>query len=231
MCALRFFYGEVLERADVVERIHYARHERRLPVVLSVSETIDFLSSIDLPRYRVLLMTIYATGLRLSEALALRAHLRDLLFPRLSDPSHPAPPTTVREPTTRMAAPSFQANSGSMQSHAVSDRLSGMLGPFRPQHAAQNRDLSVSALLRCVTGQERVMLPTMDPKQIVHSDPEIVSGTPVFVGTRVPAQALLDYLEGGETIEEFLDDFPSVSREQAVAFLEEAGRALLASIA
>jgi uncharacterized protein (DUF433 family) len=59
----------------------------------------------------------------------------------------------------------------------------------------------------------------MDLKEIVHSDPEIVSGTPVFVGTRVPVQALLDYLEGGETIEEFLDDFPSVSREQAVAFL------------
>ena len=71
----------------------------------------------------------------------------------------------------------------------------------------------------------------MDLEQIVHSDPEIVSGTPVFVGTRVPVQALLDYLEGGETIEEFLDDFPSVSREQAVAFLEAAGRALLASIA
>ena len=71
----------------------------------------------------------------------------------------------------------------------------------------------------------------MDAKQIVHSDPEIVSGTPVFVGTRVPAQALLDYLEGGETIDEFLDDFPSVSREQAIAFLEEAGRALLAKIA
>jgi uncharacterized protein (DUF433 family) len=71
----------------------------------------------------------------------------------------------------------------------------------------------------------------MEPKQIVHSDPDIVSGTPVFVGTRVPARALLDYLEGGETIDEFLDDFPSVSREQAVAFLEEAGRALLAHIA
>jgi uncharacterized protein (DUF433 family) len=70
----------------------------------------------------------------------------------------------------------------------------------------------------------------MDQKQIVHSDPEVVSGTPVFVGTRVPAQALLDYLEGGETIEEFLDDFPSVSREQAIAFIREAGRALLARI-
>ncbi len=71
----------------------------------------------------------------------------------------------------------------------------------------------------------------MDPRQIVHSDPEIVSGTPVFVGTRVPVRALLDYLKGGETLDEFLDDFPSVSREQAVAFLEEAGRALLANIA
>lgn len=68
----------------------------------------------------------------------------------------------------------------------------------------------------------------MDPNRIVHLDPEIVSGTPVFVGTRVPAQALLDYLGGGETIEEFLDDFPSVSREQAIAFLEEAGREMLA---
>lgn len=71
----------------------------------------------------------------------------------------------------------------------------------------------------------------MNPKEIVHSNPDIVSGTPVFVGTRVPAQALLDYLEGGETIDEFLDDFPSVSREQAIAFLAEAGRALLARIA
>jgi uncharacterized protein (DUF433 family) len=71
----------------------------------------------------------------------------------------------------------------------------------------------------------------MDPKQIVHSDPEILGGTPVFVGTRVPVQALLDYLEGGDTIEEFLDNYPGVSREQAIAFLEEAGRALVAKIA
>ena len=71
----------------------------------------------------------------------------------------------------------------------------------------------------------------MDVRQIVHSDPDIVSGTPVFVGTRVPVQALLDYLEGGETIADFLADFPSVSREQVIAFLEEAGRALVARIA
>jgi uncharacterized protein (DUF433 family) len=68
----------------------------------------------------------------------------------------------------------------------------------------------------------------MELKQIVHSDPEIVSGMPVFVGTRVPAQALIDYLKGGETIDEFLDDFPSVSREQAIAFIEEVREVLLA---
>jgi uncharacterized protein (DUF433 family) len=68
-------------------------------------------------------------------------------------------------------------------------------------------------------------------RTIVHSDPEIHSGTPVFVGTRVPARTLLDYLEGGDTLEEFLDNYPSVTREQAIEFLEEAGRAVLASIA
>ena len=57
---------------------------------------------------------------------------------------------------------------------------------------------------------------------VVHSDPEILSGTPVFTGTRVPFQALLDYLEGGDTLAEFLDDFPTVTREQAVAALEQA---------
>ena len=57
-----------------------------------------------------------------------------------------------------------------------------------------------------------------------------MSGEPVFVGTRVPVRNVLDYLEGGDSLEEFLDNFPSVSREQAVAFLEEAGRALLARV-
>jgi len=68
-------------------------------------------------------------------------------------------------------------------------------------------------------------------KDIIHSDPEIMGGTPVFVGTRVPVRILLDYLEGGEPLEEFLENYPSVSREQAVAFLEEAGKAALAQIA
>jgi len=63
---------------------------------------------------------------------------------------------------------------------------------------------------------------------IIHSDPEILGGTPVFVGTRVPAQTLFDYLEGGETLDEFLHQFPSVKREQALAALEMARDSLLA---
>jgi uncharacterized protein (DUF433 family) len=55
---------------------------------------------------------------------------------------------------------------------------------------------------------------------IVHSDPEIMGGTPVFVGTRVPLQNLIDYLEGGESIEDFLDGFPSVKRDQVLAVIE-----------
>lgn len=61
---------------------------------------------------------------------------------------------------------------------------------------------------------------------IVHSDPEILGGTPVFVGTRVPLRNLIDYLEGDYSLDEFLDDFPTVSREQAVAALEAAHDAL-----
>ena len=64
---------------------------------------------------------------------------------------------------------------------------------------------------------------------VVHSDPEILSGTPVFVGTRVPAQSLFDYLEGGDTIDEFLRQFPSVRREQALAALEMARESVLTS--
>ena len=62
----------------------------------------------------------------------------------------------------------------------------------------------------------------------VHTDPEILGGTPVFVGTRVPVRALIDYLEAGESLSEFLEDFPSVTREQAVATLRLAGQILVA---
>ncbi len=61
---------------------------------------------------------------------------------------------------------------------------------------------------------------------VVHSDPNILGGTPVFVGTRVPVQNLIDYLEAGDSLEDFLKSFPSVTREQAVAALELAREAL-----
>lgn len=61
---------------------------------------------------------------------------------------------------------------------------------------------------------------------VVHSDPEILGGTPVFVGTRVPLQNLIDYLAAGDSLEKFLDAFPSVTREQAAAALGLAGEAL-----
>lgn len=70
----------------------------------------------------------------------------------------------------------------------------------------------------------------MKPRAIVAIDPEIMSGTPCFAGTRVPAQALLDYLEAGDSLDEFLEDFPTVTRKQAVAFIETAGKQLLDSI-
>ena len=63
---------------------------------------------------------------------------------------------------------------------------------------------------------------------IVTSSPDILSGTPVFAGTRVPVQALIDCLEGGETIDDFLAGFPTVKREQIVAFLEEATARMIA---
>jgi uncharacterized protein (DUF433 family) len=65
------------------------------------------------------------------------------------------------------------------------------------------------------------------PASVVHSDPDILGGTPVFVGTRVPVRTLLDYLEAGECLNEFLEDVPSVSREQAVAALQLAKEMLV----
>jgi uncharacterized protein (DUF433 family) len=67
------------------------------------------------------------------------------------------------------------------------------------------------------------------PCPVFESKPDVMGGTPVFVGTRVPIQTLLDYLEGGHALDEFLDDFPTVKREQAVALLEHAKVLLVGS--
>ena len=67
-------------------------------------------------------------------------------------------------------------------------------------------------------------------EKVITRDPDVMGGTPVFNGTRVPVQTLLDYLEGGESIDDFLEGFPTVSREQVVAFLEQAKDRLIESV-
>lgn len=69
-----------------------------------------------------------------------------------------------------------------------------------------------------------------DLKGVVHSDPNVMGGTVVFVGTRVPLQNLIDSLEGGESIEDFLDGFPSVKREQILAVIEAGRLAILEAV-
>ena len=68
------------------------------------------------------------------------------------------------------------------------------------------------------------------PQPLITCLPDVMGGTPVFSGTRVPVQTLLDYLEAGETIDSFLEGFPAVSRKQIVAFLEEAKDRMVAAV-
>ena len=70
----------------------------------------------------------------------------------------------------------------------------------------------------------------LEKSQIISVSSEVMGGTPVFTGTRVPIQTFLDYLKAGESIDDFLAGFPSVTREQAIAFLEEAEKQLITAI-
>lgn len=71
----------------------------------------------------------------------------------------------------------------------------------------------------------------LNSSQIISASPEIMGGIPVFAGTRVPVETLLDYLKAGESIDDFLDGFPTVSRQQVITFLEEAGKQLVGMVA
>jgi uncharacterized protein (DUF433 family) len=84
----------------------------------------------------------------------------------------------------------------------------------------------LSAFHICRAPDDRTM--TLNSDSVIIQDPDIHSGEPVFRGTRVPFQTLLDYIEGGETLDEFLQQFPGVTRSQAVAALEEAKALMLA---
>jgi uncharacterized protein (DUF433 family) len=68
-------------------------------------------------------------------------------------------------------------------------------------------------------------------KPIITSSPDVMGGTPVFAGTRVPVQTLLDYLKAGESIDDFLEGFPTVTKEQVIAFLEEAEEQIIKMVA
>ena len=71
----------------------------------------------------------------------------------------------------------------------------------------------------------------MMSQQIITASPDVISGTPVFAGTRVPVQTLLDYLKAGDSIDDFLEGFPTVKREQVIAFLEAAQAQILKLVA
>jgi uncharacterized protein (DUF433 family) len=66
---------------------------------------------------------------------------------------------------------------------------------------------------------------------VISVSPEVMSGTPVFTGTRVPIQTLLDYLKVGDSIDDFLDGFPTVTKEQVITFLEEVEKAMISKVA
>jgi uncharacterized protein (DUF433 family) len=71
----------------------------------------------------------------------------------------------------------------------------------------------------------------LNGSSVISASPDAMGGTPVFAGTRVPVQTLLDYLKAGESIDDFLDGFPTVTREQVIALLEEAGKQLVGMVA
>ena len=83
---------------------------------------------------------------------------------------------------------------------------------------SHGRPLSVASGLN--RDDVRVKLFVMQREEIIHSNPEVLGGTPVFTGTRVPVRSLFDHLEAGDSIDDFLEGFPSVRRDQVIALLE-----------
>lgn len=77
--------------------------------------------------------------------------------------------------------------------------------------------------MKAALGERELMLSNTS---VISASPDVMGGTPVFAGTRVPVQTLLDYLKAGESINDFLDGFPTVTKEQVIALLEEAGKRL-----
>jgi len=116
---------------------------------------------------------------------------------------------------------------GSRGRRLVANGLGSEVGihAVRPPGGSQEVDAVVSHPGNLSPVLRRIDV-ALKSSSVVHSDPEILDGTPVFVGTRVPVKNLFDYLEGGDRLEDFLEQFPSVSHDQAVAALDLAEKAL-----
>jgi uncharacterized protein (DUF433 family) len=99
-------------------------------------------------------------------------------------------------------------------------------GEFPYRVVAPGEYMVPDAAAEALSGQKLRFAVTGKPAPTVHRDPDIMGGVPVFVGTRVPARSLIDHLAAGVPLDEFLEDFPSVTREQAVAYLEAAREAM-----
>ena len=96
--------------------------------------------------------------------------------------------------------------------------------PLHVRHThAEGRALNCRVVIRTGLG----LIVGMKKRSVVKIDPEIMGGIPCFAGTRVPARTLIDYVEGGDSLSDFLEDFPTVSHKQAIAFLEEASERML----
>ena len=176
-----------------------ARTPERLPVVLGRQEVQALLAQLT-GTMRLVVTLLYGAGLRLEECLGLR--VKDFDFERDQ--------ITVRQ--------------GKGQKDRVTVLRAAAKEALR-SHRAEVRQIHVRQ-----TTKRGILKPELSMENdtpVVHSDPEIMVGTPVFVGTRVPFQTLLDYLEAGDPLGDFLEDFPTVTREQAVAALEQAKQALL----
>ena len=113
----------------------------------------------------------------------------------------------------------------SLRPGAASRSAGAVAGIFRLGNldiASKTYDVVKDGTMRTLDRLTSEALPYAMHKPVVTCSPDVLGGTPVFAGTRVPVQTLIDYWEGGETINDFLEGFPTVSREQVVAFLEEA---------
>jgi uncharacterized protein (DUF433 family) len=119
-----------------------------------------------------------------------------------------------RQPGTRLNSAALCVS----ERHAAALRDRGV--HYREQGAARKETLLLNARSRIMDNMTA---------NIISTSPDIMSGTPVFAGTRVPIQALIDCLEAGESIDDFLEGFPTVSREQVIAFLEEAKNRMIVS--